>query len=61
LASYNPFTRCIAPGPEVARHTPSFPVYFAYAQTINAADSLCEYEPNLVLPGSCFYNSVIRT
>ena len=49
LASYNPFKRCIAPGPEVATHAPSFPVYFAYAQAINAADSSCLTSMNLIL------------
>jgi hypothetical protein len=29
LASYNPFSRWIAPGPEVAVHTPSRPVNLA--------------------------------
>jgi hypothetical protein len=29
LASYSPFKRCIAPGPEVATQAPSLPEYFA--------------------------------
>lgn len=49
LASYNPFKRCIAPGPEVATQAPSLPVYFAYAQAINAADSSCLTRINLIL------------
>jgi hypothetical protein len=49
LASHYPYNRCIAPGPEVARHAPSFPVYFAYAQAINAANSSCLTSMNLIL------------
>ena len=41
LASYSPFSRCIAPGPEVAAHTPTRPVNFAYPTASNAAISSC--------------------
>src|SRR3954468_15734499 len=41
LASYKPVSRCVPPGPDVARQTPSLPVHFAYAQAMNAADSSC--------------------
>jgi hypothetical protein len=51
LTSHYLFNRCIAPGPEVARHDPSFPVYFAYAQAIPLILSY-EYKPNLALSGS---------
>jgi hypothetical protein len=30
-----------APGPDMARHTPSLPVNFAYPQAMKAADSSC--------------------
>lgn len=39
LASYSPLSRWIAPGPDVARHTPSRPVAFACAVAMNAAAS----------------------
>src|SRR5690242_9442994 len=39
LASYRPLSRWIAPGPEVARQTPSLPVALAYAVAMNAAAS----------------------
>ena len=39
FASYSPLSRWIAPGPDVARHTPSFPVALAYAVAMNAAAS----------------------
>src|SRR6185312_9313441 len=38
-ASYNPVTRCEAPGPEVAMQTPSSPVNLAYADAMKAAIS----------------------
>src|SRR5262249_45704516 len=41
FASYNPFNRWMAPGPEVARQTPRRPVYFAYPHAMKAADSSC--------------------
>src|SRR5690606_36970689 len=40
-ASYRPFRRWIAPGPEVAMHTPGRPVNLACAQAMNAATSSC--------------------
>ena len=49
LASYNPFKRWIAPGPEVATQTPELTVYFAYAQAINAQTSSCLTSINLIL------------
>src|SRR5690348_8961851 len=39
FASYRPLSRWIAPGPEVARQTPSLPVALAYAVAMNAAAS----------------------
>src|SRR5919106_3159427 len=39
----------MAPGPEVATHAPSFPLYFPSAQAINAADSSCLTSINLIL------------
>ena len=49
LASYRPARRCIAPGPDVATHAPSLPVYFAYAHAMNAADSSCLTSTNFIL------------
>ena len=41
LASYSPFSRWMAPGPEVARHTPISPVNLACAHAMKAAISSC--------------------
>ena len=41
LASYSPFSRCTAPGPEVAVQQPTSPVNLAWAQAMNAAISSC--------------------
>ncbi len=49
LASYSPFRRWIAPGPAIAVHTPSLPVYFAYPAAIKAADSSCLTRTNFIL------------
>ena len=53
LASYNPFKRCIAPGPEVATHAPSFPVYFA----ISASHKCCQI-PRVLPVRILFYPAV---
>src|SRR5437868_5478240 len=39
FASYKPFSRWMAPGPDVARQTPTSPVNLACAQAMNAAIS----------------------
>ena len=36
----------MAPGPDVAMHTPSWPVNFAWAQAMNAAISSCRVWTN---------------
>ncbi|GAA2112917.1 hypothetical protein GCM10009759_56140 [Kitasatospora saccharophila] len=41
MASYSPFSRWIAPGPEVAAHTPTFPENLANPTASNAAISSC--------------------
>lgn len=41
LASYSPFSRWIAPGPWVARQTPTSPVYLAWPLAMKAAISSC--------------------
>src|SRR5205823_5599347 len=39
LASYRPLSRWMAPGPEVAMHTPTSPVNLAWAHAMKAASS----------------------
>src|SRR6476469_8323820 len=53
FASYRPLSRWIAPGPEVARQTPTSPVNFAWAQAMNAAISSCRACTNSTLPAAC--------
>ena len=41
IASTRPVIRLVAPGPEVAQHTPTLPVDRAYPSAANAAFSSC--------------------
>eukprot|EP00963_Diacronema_lutheri_P009943 scaffold938_cov334-Pavlova_lutheri.AAC.63 len=41
MASASPVTRLVAPGPDVAMHTDTFPVHFAYPSAANISPCSC--------------------
>ena len=51
-----PVTRLVAPGPDVAKHTPTFPVALAYPSA--AWDAPCSWDVRIcVISSECLYNA----